>query len=150
MSLLDWTYVAIAIEPFGGILVAIPLAVFALAYPLWLIVVTAPLLAYVQVLVVDLAWSGLLRWGWFGRLLERKRSPRVERLLASRGGFWLTFGLTPLVGPWVVMAFMRYAHVPQRRVAAPILLSLLAVTLATTAICLLVPEWFPEARPGGG
>ena len=76
------------------------------------------------------------------RFLDRRRSPRVERLVAARGGFWLTVLFTPLIGPWLVMAFMRYAQVPQRRVAAPILLGLLWCAAGIAALCVLVPRLF--------
>lgn len=140
----DWGYVILSIQPFGGILASIPLAILALDYPWWLALLTAPALAYLQVPIIDLAWSLLERWPWFQRTLERKRSPRIERLLAGGGAFWTTFGAAPLVGPWVVMAFMRYAHVPQRRVALPIYLSMLAVGIVATALSVFVPGVFAE------
>jgi hypothetical protein len=70
--------------------------------------------------------------GWRD-LLERRRSARIERLLQSRGGFWITFVLAPLIGPWLVMAFMRTVRVPQRRVALPIFLAMLC-TAASLAL----------------
>lgn len=145
----DVAFVLLAINPVGGLLVAIPLALLQLGYPLWLAVVTGVPLAYVQVLAVDLGWSVLSRWTWWSRLLERRRSPRIERLMASGGAFWPIALVTPFVGPWAVMAFMRYARVPQRHVAAPILLALTLVALAVGAICLWVPGWFaqPPAWP---
>jgi hypothetical protein len=145
MSVLDWTYVFLGVEPLGGILASVPFGLLVLQYPVWLVLVTSPLLAYVQVVVVDVAWTGLERMAWWRGFLDRRRSPRVERLLAGRGAFWSTFAAAPLVGPWAVMAFMRYARVPQRRVALPILLSMTAVSLVTTALCLLVPALFATA-----
>lgn len=142
MSALDVGYLIIAIQPFGGILIAIPLGFFKLGYPVVYLLISAPLLAYLQVVIIDLFWSALERWPWFKRQLQRSRSARVERLMKAKGAFWPTFLATPLVGPWVVMAFMRYAQVPQRRVALPILLSLSLVTVLTTAACLFIPEWF--------
>lgn len=142
MDALDLSYFLIAAQPFGGILVSIPLGYFSLDYPLWFLFVSSPPLAYVQVVVVDLLWTQLERWPRLRAFLDRRRSPRVERLLASRGAFWPTFTLTPLVGPWVIMAFMRYARIPQRRIALPILLSLTTVTVAVLAACTLVPHWF--------
>jgi hypothetical protein len=138
-------YVALAINPFGGILIAIPLALLQFDLPLVPVVLSAPLLAYVQVPVVDLAWTLLERIPAWNRLLERRRSPRVERLLAGGGAFWTTFFSAPLIGPWAVMAFMRYARVRQRRVALPILLSMAAVTMVVTALCLAVPAFFDAA-----
>lgn len=140
MGIEDWGVILLAIEPFGGILAAIPIGILALGHPWWAWLLAAPLLAYVQVPVVDLCWDLLLRWPWWNRLLERKRSPRIERLMESGGAFWPVFVASPLVGPWVVMAFLRYAHVPQRRAAAPILLSMLAVTVVVVAACVFVPE----------
>lgn len=142
MEALDISYFVVAMQPLGGILVSIPLGLLKLEYPLWFVVLSSPLLAYVQVPVVDLAWSLLLRIPGWKRLLERRRSPTVERLMASGGAFWTTFLAAPLVGPWVIMAFMRYAHVPQRRIALPILLSMLAVTLVTSTLCLVLPTLF--------
>jgi len=140
----DLAFVLLAINPIGGLLVAIPLALLRLNYPLWLAVAGGVPLAYVQVVVVDFGWDVLCRWGWWNRLLERQRSPRIERLMASRGAFWPITVVTPLVGPWVVMAFMGYARVPQRHVAAPILLALTVVAIAVGALCLWVPGWMAQ------
>jgi hypothetical protein len=138
----DLAFVALAVNPIGGILIAIPFAILELGYPAPLAVALSVPLAYVQVVVVDLAWSLLEQWSWFRRLLERRRSPRVERLIESRGAFVPTFALTPFVGPWVVMAFMRYARVPQRRIAAPVLLAILTTASVIATLCVLVPESF--------
>ena len=134
-------FVVLAVNPFGGLLLAIPFAVLTLGYTAALAVLAGIPLAYVQVLAVDLGWTLLARWPWWHRMLERRRSPRLERLIAARG-FWLTVLLAPLVGPWLVMAFMRYARVPQRQVAAPILLGLSWVAAAIGATCVLVPRWW--------
>ena len=48
-------------------------------------------------------------------------------VIGSRGAFWVTFATTPILGPWMVMALMRWAGVSQRRVA-PAILSSLTVT----------------------
>jgi len=146
MDGMDWAYVALAINPFGGLLIAVPFAVFQLDYSPWLILVSGPPLAYVQVVVTDLAGGILERWPWWKRMLEGKRSPRITRLLEGKGAFWSTFLAAPLVGPWVVMAFMRYAGVPQRRIALPILLSMLMITLLATAGCYLVPQWLGDVQ----
>jgi hypothetical protein len=113
-----------------------------LAYPAWLAVVAGVPLAYVQVAVVDLAWTQLARIPAWHRFLERRRSPRIERLTASGGNFWLTLLIAPMVGPWLVMAFMRYAQVPQRRVALPILLGLILVAAGIAVACALIPSVF--------
>jgi len=78
----------VAAQPFGGIVVAIPLAVLVLGHPWWWWLFLGPLLAYVQVPVIDLFFDLLMRWPWWRRLLERHRSARVERMMASGGGFW--------------------------------------------------------------
>lgn len=141
----DWGVFLLAAEPFGGILVAIPLGVLVLGQPWWWWLFLGPLLAYVQVPVIDLLMDLLMRWPWWRRFLERHRSERIERLMESGGGFWSIFLAAPLVGPWVVMAFLRLVHVPQRRAALPILLSMLAVTLVTLGACLWFPTWFADA-----
>jgi ABC-type Fe3+-siderophore transport system permease subunit len=129
-------------NPIGGLTVAIPLAVLKLRYPPWLVVATGVPLTYLQVVAVDLGWSSLERWAWFRGLVLRRRSARIEALAASGGAFWPTAILAPLVGAWLVMAVMRYARVPQRRVAAPILLGVTVVASALTALCVLVPGFF--------
>jgi hypothetical protein len=136
----SFAFVTLAINPLGGLLVAIPFAVFKLGWPAWLAVVAGTPLAYVQVLAVDLGWSQLTRIGGFYRFLDRRRSPRIERLTASRGNFWLTLICAPMIGPWLVMAFMRYAQVPQRRVALPILLGILVIA------CTFLPMLFAAAH----
>ena len=135
MDLLDLTYLLLGINPFGGIVTSIPYGLLVQEYSLWFVLLSSPPMAYVQVIAVDLGWGLLMRWGWWRRLLERRRSPRVERLMAGRGGFWATFVTAPVLGPWAVMAFMRYARVPQRRVALPILLSMGVVTLIAVGAC---------------
>ena len=74
------------------------------------------------------------------RFLERRRSARLERLCASRGAFWLTTALSPLIGPWLVMAFMRYAQVPLRRVALPLFLGLAWNGTAIALACAVAPR----------
>lgn len=140
----DATFAALATSPFGGLVVAIPFAIFAQHYPPWLAMVAGVPFAYVQVLVVDAAWTLLTRLSWWRDFLERKRNRTVERVLASRGGFWATFVACPIVGPWVVMAFLRYARVPQRRVALPIVLSLACVSATVTLLCVFAPHLLPR------
>ncbi|MFT3843223.1 MAG: hypothetical protein QM723_39935 [Myxococcaceae bacterium] len=127
-------FALLAANPVGGLLVAVPYALVRLDFPAWATVLAGAPLAYLQVVAVDLGWGLFDRFPAWRRLLEKRRSPRVERLLQSRGGFWITFVAAPLIGPWLVMAFMRYAQVPQRRVAAPILLSLLATAAVVAAL----------------
>jgi hypothetical protein len=127
-------FALLAANPFGGLLIAVPFALVKLGFPAWATVLAGAPLAYLQVVVVDLGWGLFDRFPAWRRLLEKKRSARVERLLQSRGGFWITFVAAPVLGPWLVMAFMRYAQVPQRKVAAPILLSLLATAAVVAAL----------------
>lgn len=142
MSLGDLAYALIAMNPVGGLLAAIPWGVFERHYPLPVLLLSGPPLAFVQVLVVDLLWDRLDRLAWFRAMLERRRSPRVTRLAQSRGAFLPVFLCVPVFGPWFVMAVMRYAEVPARRVALPILLSLFTQACVVSAACLLVPRWF--------
>lgn len=135
-------FILLAANPVGGLVIAIPFAVLKLRYPVWLILAEGVPLAYLQVIAVDLAWEWLLRAKWWRELLERRRSAWAERLMASRGGFWITFAATPVIGPWVVMAFMRYARVPHRRVFLPIVLSLICSSAFLCAACLWAPRLF--------
>ncbi len=148
MTPADWAFVGFAVSPLGGLLVAIPFATFELHYPPWLTLVAGVPLAYVQVIAVDALWLALSQLAWWTRILERRRSARVERLLAARGGFWITFLATPFLGPWLVMAFMRYAHVPHRRVGPPILLALVGTSALLIALCTFVPRLFRGAASG--
>ncbi len=138
-------FALLAVNPIGGLLVAIPFAVFKLDWPAWLPVVVGLPLAYVQVLVVDLGWTQLERWGWWRKLIERSRSKWAQRLVESRGGFWITFIATPIIGPWLVMGLMRWAGVPHRKVAAPMILSLALNAAMIALACVLVPTLFASA-----
>jgi hypothetical protein len=138
----DLAFVVLAANPFGGLLVAVPLAVLKLHYPAWVATLVGVPLAYLQVVAVDLSWGLLARWPAWHRFLLTRRSARVERLVASSGRFWLTFFATPVVGPWLVMAFMRYAQVRQRRIAAPVLCALLCTALVVAELCEVVPHAF--------
>jgi hypothetical protein len=146
MQSTDLAFALLAANPLGGLLVAIPFAVLKLHYPAWLAIAVGAPLAYLQVAVVDLSWSLLDGVPGWRRLLERRRSPRVARLVDSRGAFWITFFATPLLGPWLVMAFMRYAKVGQRRVALPILASLACTAAVLAGACALIPHAFAAGR----
>jgi hypothetical protein len=135
----DFAFATLAANPIGGLLIAIPFAVLKLHYPGWMAVLIGVPLAYLQVVAVDLSWTLMSRGNRWRAFLERRKSPRVERLIASKGGFWITFFLAPVIGPWLVMAFMRYAGVPQRRVALPIALALTCTAAAVSVICLVAP-----------
>ena len=136
------SFVLLAANPFGGLLIAIPFAILKLHYPAWVATLVGTPLAYVQVAVVDLTWSVLGRWPGWNRFLLARRSQRIERVVASGGSFWVTFVATPFVGPWLVMAFMRYARVRQRQIAAPVLCALLCTAAAVAAVCDVVPRAF--------
>jgi hypothetical protein len=138
----DWAFIAMAINPIGGLLVALPFAILELGYRPWVALVIGTPLAYVQVIAVDLSWSALARIPWWNRWLERRKSPRIQRLIDSRGGFWITMVTAPLLGPGLVMAFMRYAHIPHRRVAVPIFLGIASGAIVLTGICVFVPRLF--------
>lgn len=142
-----FAYVVLAINPIGGLLAAIPFAIFKLGWPAWFVVATGVPLCYLQVFVVDLGWSGLEQWGFFQRLVERTRTRAkwAQRLLASRGSFWVTFGATPFLGPWMVMALMRLAGVPHRHIALALALSLLTTSALLAGACVYVPAWFQAA-----
>src|SRR5271154_3676444 len=98
MSSNDFAFALLAANPFGGLVVAIPFAVLKLHYPAWLAIVEGTPLAYLQVLVIDGTWTLIAKAPALRRFLEKRRSKRVERLLASRGGFWVTFFATPFLG----------------------------------------------------
>lgn len=133
-------FVALAINPFGGLLLAIPYAKAVVGMsPWWAATVGLPL-AYVQVLFVDVLWEVLQRIDWWRRLVERKRTPRLERMASSRYMFWLIVVFAPIVGPWLVMAVMRYANVPHRRIALPMALSLGWNAMGIAFLCVYAPR----------
>jgi hypothetical protein len=120
-----WTgFVVLAINPFGGLIFAIPYAKAVLDLSPWLAAVIGWPLAYAQVVVVDVFWVGLNECEWFHRLVERKRTPRLEHMASSKYLFWLIAAFGAVIGPWLVMAVMRWARVPHRRIAAPLSISL--------------------------
>ncbi len=138
-------YIAFALmaaNPIGGLNVAIPFALLKLDFsPVPTVAIGVPL-GYVQVLVVDACWSWLEKLGWWRRLIERSRGRWAQRLVASRGAFWVTFAATPILGGWLVMALMRWAGVPQRKIALAILSSLFLVYSVLAALCIFVPAAF--------
>lgn len=135
-------FVVLSINPFGGLLISIPLAVLGLHYPVWFVLGLGIPLAYVQVIAVDAGWSLLTTIPWWSGLVTRLRSGRVERLAAARGAFWVTMILSPIIGPWLAMAVLRYAQVPHRRVALPLFLGLCWNATAIALACLFVPRLF--------
>jgi hypothetical protein len=144
MSGADVAFAALAANPVGGLLVAIPFAILQLHYPIWRAVLTGVPLAYLQVIAVDAAWGLLNRLSWWRRLLQTRRGGWVRSLMDSRGGFWVTFVASPIVGPWLVMALMRYTQVPQRRVALPIVLSMAAFATGLSVACAVTPQLFAK------
>jgi hypothetical protein len=117
-------FVALAVNPLGGLMVAIPYAKLVLGMSPWCAALLGWPLAYVQVLFVDVLWKTLSRIGWWQRLIARRRTPRLDRIVASRYMFWMIVAFGCFAGPWLVMAVMRYANVPHRRIVAPMALSL--------------------------
>ncbi|MDB4976919.1 MAG: hypothetical protein JWN48_5260 [Myxococcaceae bacterium] len=139
-----WTYIAIfvvaCINPFGGMFVALPIAIFKLAWPPWFAVALSVPLAYVQVVVVDVLWERLAAWPWFRGVIEKRRSERLTNLLARDDAkLWLSiFGVW--FGPWLVTAFARFSGHTVGRVALPLLFGLTYVAIGTAAVCKLAPE----------
>lgn len=137
-------FALLAANPVGGLLIAIPFAVLQLDYAPWLTVVLGVPLAYLQVFVIDLSWSRLERLGWWQRLLQKSRGKWAQRLVQSRGAFWITFAATPVLGPWLVMALMRWIGVPQRRVALALVTSMLTAATVLATLCVFVPAVFSK------
>jgi hypothetical protein len=137
-------FVALAINPFGGLLFAIPYAQAVLGISPWLAAIVGWPLAYVQVLVVDVLWKSLCRISWWERFIARRRTPRLERMASSPYMFWLILVFAPFVGPWLVMAVMRYAAVPHRRIALPMALSLAWNAMSIATISLYAPRLLPH------
>ncbi len=137
-------FVALAINPFGGLLFAIPYAQTVLHRSPWLAALVGWPLAYVQVVVVDLLFETLRRIPWWQRLVERKRTPRLERMVTSRYMFWMIVMFGAFLGPWLVMAVMRYAGVPHRRVAVPMALSLGWNAAAIALVSVYAPRLLPK------
>ncbi len=137
-------FALLAANPIGGLVVAIPFAVLKLDIAPWVTVATGVPLAYLQVLVIDLGWSRLERWQRWHRLLEKSRGKWADRLVQSRGAFWVTFVATPIIGPWLVMALMRWVGVPQRRVALPLVASMFTAACVIASLCAFVPSFFAK------
>ena len=133
-------FVMLAVNPFGGLLFAIPYAAAVLHVSPWLAALLGWPLAYVQVVFVDAMWSTLSRWPWWARLIERKRTPRLERMAASDNMFWLVLIFGTILGPWLVMAVMRYAKVSQRRIVVPMALSIAWNAAAIACASVYAPQ----------
>jgi hypothetical protein len=137
-------FVVLAVNPFGGLLFAIPYAKAVLHMSPWCAALIGWPLAYVQVIAVDLLWKTLSRIGWWQRLIERRRTPRLERMASSPSMFWLILLFAPFAGPWLVMAVMRYANVPHRRIALPMALSLGWNAMGIAFIAAYAPRLLPR------
>ncbi len=137
-------FVALAINPFGGLLFAIPYAKVVLHMSPWLAALIGVPLAYVQVAFVDLLWTTLKRIGWWERLIERRRTPRLTRMASSPYMFWMILAFGCVLGPWLVMAVMRYAKIPHRRIAVPMALSITWNAVGIALLSIYVPHWLPK------
>lgn len=141
MTALVIAFVLASINPIGGLMVSLPLAIFKLHWPAWFAVVLGVPLAYVQVIVVDLFWERLLAWPVWTRLVERRRSTRLEKILAHRYAPWLLAVASPWLGPWLVMAVARFGGRRQSQLALPLLFGLTYVGIGIAAICVYAPKW---------
>ncbi len=137
-------FVVLAINPFGGLLFAIPYAKTMLGMSPFLAALIGWPLAYVQVLFVDVLWKTLSRIGWWERFIHKRRTPRLQRMVSSPYMFWMILVFAPFFGPWLVMAVMRYANVPHRRIALPMALSLGWNAFAIALITLYAPRFLPK------
>ena len=135
-------FLLLAANPIGGLTVAIPFALLKLDFSPWVTVAVGVPVAYLQVLVVDTFWTTLERLGWWRRLIDRSRGKWADRLVQSRGAFWITFVATPILGPWLVMALMRWAGVTQRKIAPAMVSSMLVASSTIAALCVFVPAVF--------
>ena len=141
MAWIAWLgFVVLALNPFGGLLIAIPYAQNVLHVSPWLAAAIGWPLGYVQVLFVDVLWSTLSRWSWWERVVQRRRTPRLERIASSTYMFWMVLAFGSFFGPWLVMAVMRYAKVPHRRIVLPMVLNLAWNALAIAVVSLYAPR----------
>ena len=137
-------YVLVGLNPFGGLFLAIPLALFKLHYPTAVALFLSVALSFVQVLVVDFFWERLASWDAFVKFVDGKRSERLEGYLKSRwAGPWIAL-ISPWVGPWLIMALARFAQMRLRQVGPALFAGLLYVGAITTGLCLFAPDYLPE------
>jgi hypothetical protein len=139
-----------SVNPIAGILASIPVAILSFKWHPLVVAGFAVPLCYTQVIAVDFFWNRLIAWKKFADFLEKKRNPQIEKLGASKGAFVSTAIISPLIGPWVVMGFMKYAGVPQRKVGLPILIGITWMTTLITALSALAPhllKTFGKALP---
>ena len=138
------SFALLAANPVGGLLVAIPFAVLKLDYAPWVTVAVGVPLAYIQVVVIDLGWNQLERLGWWRRILEKSRGKWADKLVASHNTFWVTFAATPVLGPWLVMALMRWVGVPQRQIAVALVSSMITAATVIATLSAFVPSVFAK------
>ncbi|MDB4987923.1 MAG: hypothetical protein JWN04_3101 [Myxococcaceae bacterium] len=141
-----WSNIAIfvlaGLNPFAGLFMAVPFAIFKMEWPPWLAVVTAVPLAFAQVIVVDVLWERLIAWPWFRGVIEKRRNEKMTNLLARDDAkLWLSI-LGVWAGPWLVTAFARFAGHSVGRVALPMLFGLTYIAVGTAAVCKLAPQLF--------
>ncbi len=121
-------------------MVAIPYATLVLHISPWLAAIVGWPLAYLQVLFVDFLWDTLCRIPWWERFVQKRRTPRLERMTSSTYMFWLVLAFGSFLGPWLVMAVMRYARVPQRRIAVPMALSIAWNAVGIALVSMYAPH----------
>ncbi|HEY6880443.1 MAG TPA: hypothetical protein VI299_20610 [Polyangiales bacterium] len=143
-----WSFVALfvlaCVNPFGGMFVAIPIAIFKLDWPAWLAVLLSVPLAYMQVATVDLMWERLQAWPWWVGMIEKRQSPRLSALLARDDAkLWLAL-LGVWAGPWLVTAVARYSGHKVGRVALPLLFGITYVAVGTALACTYAPHLLPK------
>jgi hypothetical protein len=137
-------FVLACLNPFGGMFVAIPLALFKLDWPAWLAIALSVPLVYVQVIVVDLLWERLLTWPWWLGVIEKRQSPKLSALLSrDDAALWLAL-LGVWAGPWLVTALARYSGHTVKRVALPLLFGITYVSVGTTLACMYAPSLLPK------
>ncbi|HEY6879362.1 MAG TPA: hypothetical protein VI299_15150 [Polyangiales bacterium] len=143
-----WSFVVLfvvaCVNPFGGMFVAIPIAMFKLDWPAWFAVLLSIPLAYLQVAAVDVMWERLLAWPWWVGVIEKRRSPRLSALLAHDDArLWLAL-LGVWAGPWLVTAVARYSGHTVGRVALPLLFGITYVAVGTALACTYAPHLLPK------
>lgn len=144
MPALITAFVVASLNPFGGIFVSIPLAIFTLAWPAWLAVSLAVVLSFTQVLFVDLLWNRLLRWERWAQFIAQRRSEKLDALLAHRYAWaWLSIA-SPWIGPWIVTAVARFSGQRGLRIMLPLFVGLAYVGVAIGVVCVYAPELLPK------
>lgn len=133
-----------ALSPVGGMAAAVPLGILGFGFPWWSVALVGISAGWAQALVVDFGWGLLERWPWWQRWLVRRRKGWIARNLSRPGTFWPIVVFTPLAGPWVVMALMRFAGVPRARVALPMSLGLVALAAVLVVACQVAPLLFAD------